>query len=46
MNSGVTTIFSNNENEINDLYKENLLSINANKVCFVNNASKDNTLNL
>ena len=46
MNSGVIIIFSNNEKDINDLYKENLLSINANKVCFVNNASTDNTLNL
>ena len=46
MNSGVIIIFSNNEKEINDLNKENLLNINANKVCFVNNASIDNTLNL
>jgi hypothetical protein len=46
MNSGVIIIFSNNEKDINDLYKENLLAINANKVCFVNNASTDNTLNL
>ena len=46
MNSGVIIIFSNNEKEINDLDKENLLSINTNKVCFVNNASTDNTLNL
>ena len=46
MNSGVIIIFSNNEKEISDLYKENLLNINANKVCFVNNASTDNTLNL
>jgi hypothetical protein len=42
MNSGVIIIFSNNEKDIN----ENLLAINANKVCFVNNASTDNTLNL
>jgi len=46
MNSGVIIIFSNNEKDINDLHKENLLNINANKVCFVNNASTDNTLNL
>jgi hypothetical protein len=46
MNSGVIIIFSNNEKEISDLYKENLLNINANKVCFVNNASTDKTLNL
>lgn len=46
MNSGVIIIFSNNEKEINDLNKEILLSINTNKVCFVNNASTDNTLNL
>ena len=46
MNSGVIIIFSNNEKEIKDLNKENLLSINSNKVCFVNNASTDNTLNL
>jgi len=46
MNSGVIIIFLNNENDISKLDKENLLSINTNKVCFVNNGSSDNTLKL
>jgi len=46
MNSGLIIIFSNNENEINDFNKKYLSNINTNKICFVNNASKDNTLSL
>jgi len=46
MNSGVIIIFSNFEKEIANFDKQNLLSISTNKVCFVNNASKDNTLNI
>jgi hypothetical protein len=46
MNSGVIIIFSNFEKEIANYDKQNLLSISTNKVCFVNNASKDNTLNI
>ncbi|MFT6699509.1 MAG: hypothetical protein ACJAVD_001008 [Porticoccaceae bacterium] len=46
MNSGVIIIFSNFEKEIANFNKQNLLSISTNKVCFVNNASKDNTLNI
>ncbi|MFT6869552.1 MAG: hypothetical protein ACJAYY_002701 [Paraglaciecola sp.] len=46
MNSAIIIIFSNYEKEINDLDKENLLTLNTSKVCFVNNARKDNTLNL
>jgi hypothetical protein len=46
MNSGLIIIFSNNEKDISILDKENLLSINTNMVCFVNNGSSDNTLKL
>jgi dTDP-glucose pyrophosphorylase len=46
MNSGVIIVFSNNEKEIINFNAEYLASINANKICFVNNASTDNTLNL
>ncbi|MDP5106472.1 MAG: hypothetical protein NWQ31_09915 [Polaribacter sp.] len=46
MNSGVIIVFSNNETEISSFDNEYLANINANKICFVNNASSDNTLNL
>jgi hypothetical protein len=46
MNSGVIIIFSNFEKEIANYDKQNLLRISTNKICFVNNASKDNTLNI
>lgn len=46
MNSGVIIIFSDFEKEIANFDKQNLLSIGTNKVCFVNNGSKDNTLNI
>ena len=46
MNSGVIIVFSNNETEISNFNDEYLANINANKICFVNNASTDNTLNL
>ncbi|WP_339658458.1 hypothetical protein [uncultured Polaribacter sp.] len=46
MNSGVIIVFSNNETEISSFNNEYLANINANKICFVNNASSDNTLNL
>tara|TARA_B110000046_G_C13025907_1_gene414093 strand:+ start:6065 stop:6502 length:438 start_codon:yes stop_codon:yes gene_type:complete len=46
MNSGLIIIFSNNEKDISILDKKNLLSININMVCIVNNESPDNTLKL
>jgi hypothetical protein len=46
MNSGVIIVFSNDEKEISNFDKEYLVNINTNKICFVNNASSDNTLNL
>ncbi|SDS06782.1 Glycosyl transferase family 2 [Polaribacter sp. KT25b] len=46
MNSGVIIVFSNNEKEISNFNTEYLSNINASKICFVNNASSDNTLNL
>lgn len=46
MNTGVIIVFSNNEKDILNFNAEYLASINANKICFVNNGSSDNTLNL
>ncbi len=46
MKSGIIVIFSNNENEINKIEMEELLDTNNYNVCFVNNGSTDNTLNL
>lgn len=46
MNSGVIIVFSNDENEIIDFEQKYLSNISTNKICFVNNASTDNTLNL
>jgi glycosyltransferase involved in cell wall biosynthesis len=46
MNSGVIIVFSNDESQISDFEKKYLSSINTTKICFVNNASSDNTLSL
>lgn len=46
MNSGVIIVFSNNETEISNFNNEYLANINASRICFVNNGSSDNTLNL
>ncbi|PQJ82016.1 glycosyltransferase [Polaribacter glomeratus] len=46
MNSGVIIVFSNDESEIIDFDQKYLSNISTNKICFVNNASTDNTLNL
>jgi glycosyltransferase involved in cell wall biosynthesis len=46
MNSGAIIVFSNDESEIRGFEEKYLSSINTNKICFVNNASSDNTLNL
>jgi hypothetical protein len=46
MNTGIIMLFSNNENEIKENQFDAFLNKNNAKICFVNNASKDNTLEM